>query len=301
MTDPTGALRRIFAARPRPTDWADRRARLDEVGAIDPPPRDVVFTPVDIDGIAAELSQPPRVDTDLAILFLHGGGYCSGSIRSHRNMVAAIGRAAGARVLAVGYRLAPEHPFPAALTDAVAGYRFLRAQGFAPQRIAIGGDSAGGGLTLASMLALRAAGEALPACAWLVSPWVDLEMTGATIETRDGVDPLIHGTYLHELAAAYLAGHDPRDPLVSPLHADLAGLPPVLIQVGSSETLLDDAVRMAGALGAADVSVRLEIWPRMIHAFPLWPQRLADGRAAAEIAGAFLRARLRDADERGAA
>ncbi len=210
-------------------------------------------------------------------------------------MAAGIGHAAGMRVLALGYRLAPEHPFPAALDDALSAWHFLRREGFAAQRIAIGGDSAGGGLTLACMLRLRDAGEALPGCAWLVSPWADLSMSGASMVDRDAVDPLIHRTYLENLAQAYLAGHDPGDPLVSPLFADLAGLPPVLIQVGSAETLLDDAVRLARALGAADVPVRLEVWPQMIHAWVLWSARLADGRRANEAAGAFLRAHTSEA------
>lgn len=192
----------------------------------------------------------------------------------------------------LGYRLAPEHPFPAALEDALSAWRFLRGQGFAPERLAIGGDSARGGLTLACLLRLRAEGESLPSCAWLVSPWVDLTMSGASMTGKDAVDPLLHRAYLESLAKAYLAGRSPRDPLVSPLFADLAGLPPVLIQVGSDETLLNDATRLAGAFGAADVATRLEIWPKMIHAWPLWAARLLEGRLANAAAGAFLRSHL---------
>lgn len=285
-------LRALLAAKPRPVGWEERRARIEEVGAVDPPPADVAFTPVGIGGVPAEWSRSPGADPDRALLFLHGGGYCSGSILSHRSLAAGIGRAAGLRVLALGYRRAPEHPFPAALEDVLAAWRFLRDQGLAPGRIAIGGDSAGGGLTLACLLRLRAAGEAPPACAWLVSPWVDLTMSGASMTQMDAVDPLIHRAYLDSLAQAYLAGQDPRDPLASPLFADLAGLPPVLIQVGSAETLLDDATRLARALGAAEVATRLEVWPRMIHAWPLWAARLSEGRQALEAAGAFLRAHL---------
>jgi acetyl esterase/lipase len=297
MTSEIDDLRALLGAKPRPTSWAERRARLDEVATVDAPPADVAFTPVEIDRIPAEWSQVPGADGDRVLLLLHGGGYCSGSIRSHRTMAAAIGRAAGMRVLALGYRLAPEHPFPAALDDALSAWHFLRGQGFAAQRIAIGGDSAGGGLALACMLRLRDAGEPLPGCAWLVSPWTDLTMSGASLADKDAVDPLIHRAYLESLAQAYLAGHDPGDALVSPLFAELAGLPPVLVQVGSAETLLDDAVRLAGALGAADVPVRLEVWPRMIHAWVLWSARLADGRRACESAGEFLRARTSVAPE----
>jgi monoterpene epsilon-lactone hydrolase len=285
-------LRALLAAKPRPVGWEARRARIEEVAAVDPPPGDVAFTPVEIGGVPAEWSRSPGADPDRAVLFLHGGGYCSGSIASHRSLAAGIGRAAGLRVLALGYRRAPEHPFPAALEDVLAAWRFLRDQGFAPGRIAIGGDSAGGGLTLACLSRLRAMREPLPACAWLVSPWVDLTMSGASMTQMDAVDPLIHRAYLDSLAQAYLAGHDPRDPLVSPLFADLAGLPPVLIQVGSAETLHDDATRVARALGAAEVSTRLEVWPHMIHAWPLWAARLREGREALEAAAAFLRAHL---------
>jgi monoterpene epsilon-lactone hydrolase len=231
------------------------------------------------------------------VLFFHGGGYCSGSIASHRGMVTEAGRAAGARTLAVGYRLAPEHPFPAAIEDARAAYHFLLDQGIAPSKIAIGGDSAGGGLALALMTTLRDAGQPLPGCAWLVSPWVDLQMTGASLADKANVDPLISKSYLEELASAYLAGRDPADPLVSPRHADLAGLPPLLVQVGSAETLLDDALRIARRAGAADVRIDLEIWPHMIHAWHLWATQLEDGRRAIASAGAFIRAQLQRSSE----
>jgi monoterpene epsilon-lactone hydrolase len=226
-------------------------------------------------------------------MFLHGGGYCSGSIRSHRRMVSEAGRAAGLRTLAVGYRLAPEHPFPAAADDAFSAWHFLRRQGIAAARIAIGGDSAGGGLTVALINRLRAAGEELPGCAWLVSPWTDLTMSGSTLVAKDAVDPLIHKAYLEELADAYVpAGMDRRDPRVSPLYSDLEGFPPTLIQVGSAETLLADATRFAAAAGAADVAVTLEIWPHMIHAWHLWNARLEAARRALASAGAFIRAHL---------
>ena len=155
------------------------------------------------------------------------------------------------RTLAVGYRLAPEHPFPAAFDDALTAWRLLRKQGIAAAHIAVGGDSAGGGLTVALINRLRAAKEELPGCAWLVSPWTDLTMSGATLATKDAVDPLIHKGYLVELANAYLpAAMDRKDPRVSVLYADLSGLPPTLIQVGSDETLLDDATRLTAAAGA---------------------------------------------------
>jgi acetyl esterase/lipase len=184
-----------------------------------------------------------------AVLFLHGGGYVSGSLDSHRHMIGQAGREAQTRTLALAYRLAPEHPFPAALEDAIAGYHYLLSQSFDPKRIAVAGESAGGGLAIAMLVSLRDRGVPLPACTWCSSPWVDLEAIGGSMTTKASVDPLIQKAYLMELAAAYLKGVDPRMPLASPLYADLHGLPPMLIQVGSAETLLDDSVRLAGGRG----------------------------------------------------
>jgi len=291
--DEIGAIRALLSSKPRPVGWAARRARLDEVGSVWPVAEDIELTAVDLNGVPGEWSIVPGTDASRVLIFFHGGGYCSGSILSHRRLVTEAGRAAWARTLAVGYRLAPEHPFPAALDDALTAWRFLRREGVAPARIAIGGDSAGGGLTVALINGLRSAGEERPACAWLVSPWVDLTMSGATLASRDAVDPLIHKPYLEELANAYLpAGFDRKDPRVSPLYSGLTGFPPTLIQVGSDETLLDDAVRFAAAAGAADVAVTLEIWPQMIHAWPVWNARLAAGRHALASAGTFMRNHL---------
>jgi len=293
-TSSIAEIRALLGARPRPVGWAARRQRLEEVGAVWPVAADVVLTPVDIDGIAGEWSSVPGSDSSRVLMFFHGGGYCSGSIVSHRSMVTEAGRTGAVRTLAVGYRLAPEHPFPAALEDALKAWRFLRRQGIAAAHIALGGDSAGGGLTLTLALTLRDAKEELPACLWTVSPWTDLTLSGTTLVTKEAIDPLIHKAYLGELAAAYL-GSDvgARDPRVSPLYADLTGLPPLLIQVGSAETLLDDAVRTAAAAGAADVSVTLEIWPHMIHAWHLWNARLEPARQALGSAGGFIRRHLR--------
>jgi epsilon-lactone hydrolase len=285
------AVRALLNSKPRPVGFAARRARLDEVAA-HPAGDDISLEAESIDGLPLEWSLAKGGDPSRVLLYFHGGGYCSGSIASHRGMVTAAGRCAGVRTLAVGYRLAPEHPFPAALVDAKAAYSMLLDRGVSPAHIAIGGDSAGGGLTLALLTSLRDGGELLPACGWLLSPWVDLEMQGASLESKAAVDPLIQKPYLEELASAYLAGHDPKDPLASPLFADLAGLPPLLAQVGSAETLLDDAVRIVARAGAADVAATLEIWPHMIHAWPLWAGRLEAGRAALASTGAFIKAKL---------
>ena len=286
------AIRTLLGSKPRPVGWSERRRRLDEVGAVWPVADDVKLEDVDCDGVRGEWSLAVGSDASRVLMFFHGGGYCSGSIVSHRRMVTEAGRAARMRTLAIGYRLAPEHPYPAAHQDAQTAWRFLRRQGVPANRIAVGGDSAGGNLTVTLINGLRAAGEDLPACAWLVSPWTDLTMSGATLATKDAVDPLIHKGYLEELAEAYVPGTvDRKDPLISPLFADLHGFPPVLIQVGSAETLLADASRFAAAAGAADVDVTLQIWPHMIHAWPLWNAALEDGRRALTNAGDFIRAR----------
>jgi len=284
------AIRALLSSKPRPVGWPARRKRLDEIGTVWPVADDVELTAADLNGVPGEYSIVPGSDPCRVLMFFHGGGYCSGSIKSHRRLVTEAGRAAKIRTVAVGYRLAPEHPFPAAYDDALTAWRFLRDQGIAAAHVAIGGDSAGAGLTLALISRLRDAHEELPACALLVSPWTDLTMSGSTLVSKAAIDPLIHKEYLNELAEAYLpAGVDRKDPRVSPLYADLRGFPAMLIQAGSDETLLDDATRLAAQAGAADVAVTLEIWPHMIHAWPLWNAHLEDGRRALASAGSFIR------------
>ena len=287
------SVRALLTSKPRPVGWPERRRRLDEIGSVWPVADDVKLAAVDVSGLPGEWSIAPGSDASRVLLFFHGGGYCSGSIVSHRRMVTEAGRAAGTRTLAIAYRLAPEHPFPAAYDDALTAWRFLRKGDVSASRIAIGGDSAGAGLAVALIAQLRDAHEELPACAWLVSPWTDLTLSGSTLATKDAVDPIIHKAYLNELVDAYLpAGVERNDPRVSPLFSDLNGFPPMLIQVGSAETLLDDATRFARIAGAADVAVTLEIWPHMIHAWPLWNAQLEPGRRALASAGAFVRAHV---------
>jgi len=286
-------VRALLRSKPRPIGWAERRQRLDAIGSVWPVADDVTLERVDVNGLDGEWSIAPGSDASHVLMFFHGGGYCSGSIVSHRRMVTEAGRAAGTRTLAVAYRLAPEHPFPAAYDDALTAWRFLQNDGIPVSQIALGGDSAGAGLAVALIRRLRDAHEELPACAWLVSPWMDLTMSGSTFASKDAVDPIIHKTYLDELADAYLPpGMDRKDPRISPLYADLRSFPPLLIQVGSAETLLDDATRFASAAGAADVPVTLEIWPHMIHAWHLWNAQLEPGRRALASAGAFIRAHV---------
>jgi epsilon-lactone hydrolase len=284
------AIRALLTAKARPVGWKERRARIDEIGSTWPVAGDVKLEEADCDGVPGEWSVVPGSDASRVLLLFHGGGYCSGSIVSHRRMVTEAGRAARMRTLAVDYRLAPEHPYPAAHEDAIKAWRFLLRQGIAARNIVVGGDSAGGNLTITLINRLRAAGEEQPLCAWLASPWTDLTMSGASLEAKDHIDPLIHKPYLEELASAYAPPpFNRKDPLISPLFSDLRGFPPVLIQVGSEETLLDDSVRFARSLGLADVSVTLQVWPHMIHAWPMWNAKLTEGRQALEQMGEFVR------------
>ena len=283
------AVRALLSSKPRPVGWDQRRQRIEEVGAAWPVADDIELERVDIDGLPGEWSIAPGSDASRVLLYFHGGGYCSGSILSHRRLVTEAGRAAKVRTLAIEYRLAPEHPFPAALDDASSAWHFLRRSGVAAGHLAVGGDSAGGGLTVALINQLRKAGESIPGCAWLISPWTDLTLSGSTLATKDAVDPIIHRAYLAELTEAYLPEtFDRRDPRVSPLFADLGGLPPTLVQVGACETLLEDSTRFARAAGAANVAVTLQIWPDMIHAFPMWNAHLEPGRRALAEAGRFI-------------
>jgi epsilon-lactone hydrolase len=244
---------------------------------------------VDASGVRAEWITAPGAAKDRAILYLHGGGYVLGSIHSHRDMCERLSRAAQARVLALDYRLAPEHPFPAPVEDAAAAYRWLLKQGLDPRRIAIAGDSAGGGLTFATLLALKSAGDPMPACATPLSPWVDLEGLGESMTSKDSEDPMVHKPLVAEMAKTYLPSGDFRNPLAAPLYGDLSGLPPLLIQVGSRETLLDDAVRIADKAKKAGVAVEIEVWPGLIHVFQIFASRLDEGEQAIQKLGAFIR------------
>jgi phosphinothricin tripeptide acetyl hydrolase len=246
-------------------DVQKMRAMQDRVGGKFP--EGVTGTPVTAGGVPAEWIDPPGGATDRVVLYLHGGGYVAGSIDSHRNLTGHLARAMGCRVLALHYRLAPEHPFPAAVHDALAAYRWLLDGGLAAQHLMVAGDSAGGGLTLALLLAARDAGLAMPALAVPMSPLTDLEGLGESMTTRADADPMVSKGHLEQMATMYLAGADPRTPLAAPLHAELSGLPPLLIQVGDAEVLLDDSTRFADKARAAGVDVTLEVWPEMVHVF----------------------------------
>jgi epsilon-lactone hydrolase len=256
-----------------------------------PPPADVTFRPVNASGVPAEWAIPPGASAQRAILYLHGGGYVVGAPEGYREMVSNLARAAQAQALTIQYRLAPEHPHPAAVEDAVAAYRWLLGSGVEPGRIAFAGDSAGGGLTVATLVALRDRGERLPAAGVCICPWVDMEITGKSMETNAEADPLVKRDVVTNMAAAYLQGQDPRTPLASPLHADLKGLPPLLIQVGQAETLLDDASRLAERARMAGVDVTYEPWPDMIHVWQAFGSFLPEARQAIDRIGEFIKQR----------
>jgi epsilon-lactone hydrolase len=254
-----------------------------------PPPDNVQTEAVDAGGVRAEWVTAPPADPQRVMLYRHGGGYVVGSIATHRGLAGRLSQAARARVLLIDYRLAPEHPFPAALEDATAAYRWLLAGGFTPARLTIAGDSAGGGLTVATLVALRDAGQPLPAAGVCLSPWTDLEGLGDSATTKAGVDPIVQKDMLLRMASCYLGETPPRTPLAAPLYADLQGLPPLLVQVGTSEILLDDALRLAERATAAGVAVTLEPWEGMIHVWQLCAPMLPEGQEAIERIGAFVR------------
>jgi epsilon-lactone hydrolase len=293
MSDPEiAALRAQLAARQRSDDYRQMRKDLDALGQAFAHAADIAIEKTAANAVPAEWTTTPNAARDATLLYFHGGGYVIGSLDSHRHLAAEAGRAAGIATLALDYRLAPEAPFPAPVEDALAGYRFLLGRGIRPERVALAGDSAGGGLVAAAMVAIRDAGLPQPACGWCISPWVDMEGIGETMTSLAAVDPIVEKTRLVELARLYLNGAHPRSPLAAPIYADLSGLAPLCIQVGAAETLLDDALRLAKAAGAADVRVDLEIWPEMIHVWHLFHPALAAGRRAIEAGGAFMRAHL---------
>ena len=258
-----------------------------------PPAPDISFERVDANGVTAEWVTAPTSDPNRVVLYFHGGGYTVGSIASYRNFTGRLARATQSRVLAVEYRLAPEHPFPAAVDDAVASYRWLIAQGIPPSRIAIGGDSAGGGLALACTVALRDAGDPLPATVIAISPSTDLAKEGASIRERAHLDPIVTYESSSAHAKRYVGENgDYKHPLASPLYADYRGMPPLLIMVGTHDALHDDSTRVAAKAEAVGVDVTLDIWEHMIHVWPVFAEILPEGRAAIEQIGAYVRARI---------
>ncbi|HPE49158.1 MAG TPA: alpha/beta hydrolase [Hyphomonas sp.] len=266
----------------------EQRAVMEASADMFPVEPDIVSREVDAGGVPADWVTVDGSDADHVVLYLHGGGYVMGSRNTHRGLAGRIARAAKASVLLPEYRLAPEHPFPAAVDDATACWRWLVSQGFAPQRMAIAGDSAGGGLTLATLLALKADGAPIPACAVALSPWTDLEGSGPTAEPGAVDDPMLTPDGLRVTGQQYAAGAL-RHPLAAPLHGDLAGLPPLLLQVGTREVLLSDSTRFAEKARAAGVDVTLEIEEGLIHVWQMFPD-VPEAQSAVQRIGAFIRA-----------
>jgi monoterpene epsilon-lactone hydrolase len=282
-------LRLAFKRSSTQADVAAVRRRLAMFGYLVPkPPRDTQVSRLDLDGVPAVQVATPKSRADRHLLYLHGGGHMSGSPGIYRDFIWRLANATSARVTILDHRLAPEHPFPAALDDAVTAYRRLLSDGIDPRRTVIAGESSGGGLTLSTLMRVRDEGVPLPAGAVALSPWTDLALTGASLRTNARADPMIRSDEAPRLAALYLAGADPRLPYASPLYGDPTDLPPMLIQVGSDEVLLDDSVRMAERLRDVGCQVEIEVWPRMPHAWQLWARVIPEANAAIARIGAFV-------------
>jgi acetyl esterase/lipase len=242
-----------------------------------------------VEDLHCEWLVPEKCDEAPAILYLHGGIYMVGSATTHRRLVSYIARSAGMRALIPNYRLAPEHPFPAAIEDATLIYQKMLEKGIPPEQIAIGGDSAGGGLAMATLLALKDAGDPLPCATFLMSPWLDLAATGETLVTRATLDPWFDPANMPEMVERYCGDADRKNPLVSPLYGNLEGLPPTLIQVGDHEILLSDSTRMADRLSDANCKITLQVWPEMWHVFQYFIGQMPESKEAIGDIAAFLK------------
>ena len=278
---------RVRSAEVRKTTDDDRLS-YERIMSTLPLDDDIETERVGVNGIPAEWIIAPESQENQVILYLHGGGYLFGSARTHRVMLAHMARAAKARVLALDYRLAPEIPFPAPVEDSVSAYRWLLAEGISAKKMVIGGDSAGGGLAVAALVALRAVGEPMPAAGVCISAWTDMESTGQSHTTNAESDPSVSKERLLKIAKVYLDGKEPTAPLASPIHADLTGLPPLLLQVGSIEVLLDDSTLLKSRAKAAGVSVEMEVWDDMPHVWHHYAPILPEARKAIGRIGEFV-------------
>jgi len=266
------------------------RARLARIERWMPPvPADALVTWIDDPDIRGEWVAARGARDEAALLYLHGGAYSVGTPALYRELCLKLSAASGLRVLSLDYRLAPEHPFPAAVEDALGAWQWLRGQGFPASRLAIAGDSAGGGLALATLLALRDADESLPACAFGLAPWTDLRATGESVMLNARSDPYIVARLLKPVAELYLNGADPGDPLASPLYGDPHGLPPLLLHVSEIEVLLSDSLRFAEQARAAGVAMELKVWPEMAHVFQLFARVIPEARRSIAEIGDFCR------------
>jgi acetyl esterase/lipase len=270
----------------------EARAMFENLAAIYPVSADVKREKADADGVPGEWIMPPGVSGETTIFYIHGGAWMIGSVNTHARLIANICAAADARAFAIDYRLAPENPYPAGLDDCLTAYRWLLAQGTDPARLVIAGDSAGGNLTLATLLRLRDEGGPLPAAAVALSPATDMTMSGESMRTRNEADPMLDSEGTPQVREAYCAGQDLKDPYISPLFGDLAGLPPLLIQVGDAEILLDDATRFAKRAEEAGVDITLEVWDEMIHVFQFFAPMLPEATEAIAVIGKFVKSHV---------
>ena len=271
------------------TPLEQTRADFEAFAAMFPPADDIKREPVSADGVPAEWITAPNSSDAITVLYFHGGGFVIGSVNIYADLVSRIARASGARALSVDYRLAPGHPFPAAVEDSTKAYRWLLKQGVQPGSIVIAGDSAGGALTASTLLALKDAGDRLPGAAVLISPGTDFTFTGETMETRKDRDPFLTRSLCEHWLGLYLGATSPTEPLASPLFGDYNGLPPILIQVGDAEILLDHSTRYAERAKAAGVDVTLEIWDDMIHEFQVFAPMLPEGQQAIDKIGEWVK------------
>jgi epsilon-lactone hydrolase len=288
------AIIQMIRSRPREErlDIPTARAGFEMLAQMFPVAADIKREPASANGVPGEWITAPNSTDATTILYLHGGGYTIGSINTHADMVSRICRASGARAFSLNYRLAPENPYPAAVEDATKTYRWLLGQGIRPESIVISGDSAGGGLALTTLLALKAAGDPLPGGAVLLSPWTDLDASGESMKTRAEADPMIVADPLKTMAKIYAGDASLTHPLVSPLYGDFHGLPPMLIQVGDAEVLLDDSTRVAEKAKAAGVDVTIEVFDEMIHVFQVFAPMLPEGQQAIDKIGEWVKAHV---------
>lgn len=273
-------------------EWDAARARYLAVLCAHPTPEGVTITQTDMGGVPGTVVTPDEVEGQRTLLYIHGGGYIAGSPAGYLGLAGRFAKLLKAAVYMPDYRLAPEHPFPAAIDDTLASYRWLLDQGYPADQIMFSGDSAGGAMVVTVMVAARDDGLPLPAGGVAISPWANLEHTGASMTSRDGIDPTVSLAGLDLMAEAFLQGASRSDPAASPVFADVAGLPPILVQIGESEVMLSDAVRLASHLGEGKVRVTLQIWPEMFHVWHMFAAILPEGEQALQSAQAFLEVTL---------